>query len=965
MSTTVPNANVVFLPWVRQGAAAAINRPDTLGPNMRGAVDITATVTMNETDGVPVPVRLRGPADVVGIDANEIVRMDPKPNTADFEPNYFPAVEFDRPDFPWLFTPASAGAGAKLRPWLCLVVVRKQDGVVLTSTADWPLPMLQITKPAVPAEELPDLADSWAWVHAQVASSNVATPNELKTSIQTRPERSLSRLLCPRILQPNTDYIACVVPTFDLGRKAGRGEAITEADLTNANALQPAWSLTPPPEKVELPVYHHWRFRTGEGGDFESLVRLLRAVAAPEGLGTRPMDISRPGFELPETFPAEAKLALEGALRPMEAGSLPPWPEGVQQPFQTELAKIVNEPGLAQARDPQSDPLLAPPLYGQWHAAENTVSRDDTAWFDELNLDPRHRSVAAFGTRVVQEHQEALMAAAWDQAGDLEKANQRMRQLQLSLAASTSLHARHFSQLSPDAMLRITAPVLARVRGGTVAAPATRTMAAMLSGGALPLQAASTAMRRIARERGPITRRVAAQGVARSATPTWLVALNNLAALDWLTPSLPDLGTFGAIRARIPNPASLSMFSEVTAERIDNSNLVGRPFFRIVPEGQPADMTGSGFRIRAPDNPTAANFRRAAQTHLTHVNPGRLGMIFAMAPPFGMTDVRDALIERIAPRRTLVALAKAIVATSGNTAMSAALTAPTSESEVPIEQIMAAPKFPQPMYEPLRDLSQQLLLPGLETVEPNSVLGLETNPRFVEAYMVGLNHEMGRELLWRGFPTDQRGTYFDQFWDTRASAPADDGDNTFRRHRHRHGDIFAIHQWGTRKLGDPEGAPAGERFVMLMRSSLLRRYPTAVIYAVKAVKPGTKRMLSKDSAAELYPAFRGSMDPDVSFFGFNITADQAVGSGSGDDQGYFIVIQEQPGEPRFGVDVDTPLGGVSHLKVSAGVPSGIELNGMTWGQNGAHMAGILRQQPVRIAIHASQFLRPKQPEVPA
>ena len=31
--------------------------------------------------------------------------------------------------------------------------------------------------------------------------------------------------------------------------------------------------------------------------------------------------------------------------------------------------------------------------------------------------------------------------------------------------------------------------------------------------------------------------------------------------------------------------------------------------------------------------------------------------------------------------------------------------------------------------------------------------------------MVGLNDEMGRELLWRQFPTDQRGSYFRQFWD--------------------------------------------------------------------------------------------------------------------------------------------------------------------------------------------------------
>ena len=31
--------------------------------------------------------------------------------------------------------------------------------------------------------------------------------------------------------------------------------------------------------------------------------------------------------------------------------------------------------------------------------------------------------------------------------------------------------------------------------------------------------------------------------------------------------------------------------------------------------------------------------------------------------------------------------------------------------------------------------------------------------------MVGLNHEFARELLWREYPTDQRGSYFRQFWD--------------------------------------------------------------------------------------------------------------------------------------------------------------------------------------------------------
>ncbi len=42
---------------------------------------------------------------------------------------------------------------------------------------------------------------------------------------------------------------------------------------------------------------------------------------------------------------------------------------------------------------------------------------------------------------------------------------------------------------------------------------------------------------------------------------------------------------------------------------------------------------------------------------------------------------------------------------------------------------------------------------------------------FSESNMVGLNHEMARELLWSEFPTDQRSTSFRQFWDTSESNP--------------------------------------------------------------------------------------------------------------------------------------------------------------------------------------------------
>src|SRR5262249_32035868 len=91
-------------------------------------------------------------------------------------------------------------------------------------------------------------------------------------------------------------------------------------------------------------------------------------------------------------------------------------------------------------------------------------------------------------------------------------------------------------------------------------------------------------------------------------------------------------------------------------------------------------------------------------------------------------------------------------------------TAPSAEST---DLIRFAPTFPQPMYELLRDYVQGILLPGMDQVPPNSIALLEKNQTFIEAYMMGLNHEMSRELLWRGYPTDQRGTYFRQFWDVR------------------------------------------------------------------------------------------------------------------------------------------------------------------------------------------------------
>ena len=48
---------------------------------------------------------------------------------------------------------------------------------------------------------------------------------------------------------------------------------------------------------------------------------------------------------------------------------------------------------------------------------------------------------------------------------------------------------------------------------------------------------------------------------------------------------------------------------------------------------------------------------------------------------------------------------------------------------------------------------------------------------------------------------------------------------------------------------------------------------------------------------EVQPLFRGSLQPDVTFFGFDLDPTLAAG-----DPGWYFVIQQQPTEPRFGFE---------------------------------------------------------------
>lgn len=906
----MPAANLSFLPWVRDGAAGAITVVDTLEPAQPAAADVSLVLDVNGAALPPVSLRLRGPADVLGIDRHQVVRTDPRPNSTNFEPNAFPSIEFDRVDFPWLFTPARANTEGKLRPWLCLVVVRQQEGVVLANASEGPLPTLVIGGAAKAFAELPDLRDSWAWAHAQAAATGASA---VGAALDGAPQLSLSRLICPRLLLPDTSYLACVVPAFDLGRRTGLGQSVSDAELTGPDALAPAWTLTATsPTRVELPVFYSWPFRTGEGGDFQSLAKRLR-IDSPAGLGQRTVAIGRPGFDVPGLDPGTT-VEVEGALKPLTGTTAPVvWSDPAAPAFEQALAAIVNAPGEQAITSPEADPLLAPPLYGRWHAGRAVVEPGAPNWLDTLNLDPRWRSAAALGTTVVQQHQEALMASAWEQAAEIQVVNQRLRQLQMSMAVGERLHARHLSAFSEEMTLRIAAPAFSRIRVATPepGAPG-RTLTAVMAASSLPVPATRTAMRRIGRQRGPLTRRVAAKGVERAKATTWVARLNRGDA-----PPAPQRPSVVQARLVPPPPA------QTVVEAPWHST------FRVTPEDAPlAPLQRVDPLPPAWDYP--GHFRKAAADHLARLQPPFLP---SLLPHVSMSATVAIVRAQMHPRVAVAKLARAVITRGDGTL-------PPSAPGVPVvgtEQVLMAPTFPQPMYEPLKEKSQDLLLPGLDAVQPDTVLGLQTNRAFVEAYLIGLNVEMARELLWRGFPTDQRGTYFRHFWGADAAPTVPDvGDLTLNL--------------GRGLGGPPPNAPA-DQFVLLLRSTLLRRYPSALIYLTPAVTgPATP-------APDLHPIFNGALEPDVSFVGFPIATADAIGSLG--QPGYYVVIEEHPTEPRFGLDaaVTTELAGSrSHLGVGTAPPAGVPTTGHTWGRNSAHMAGITRRRPVRITIHASQLI---------
>ena len=1025
-----------FLPWLRQGLSNNIPQADHADVKLSVSIDVTIKVKPTKLDGtagteetIQQPVELYGPGDIIGIDSGAIVKVDPRSWITNFEPNYLPYIEFYEEDFPWRYTPAKAD-GERLRPWLTLVVLAEEeceDGKNMTGK---PLPYFTLKDGMKTADLFPKADELWAWahVHANKDLSNNAAPGaadaslvntEINDLIASDPDNAYSRIICPRRLVENKGYNAFLIPTFETGRLAGLGYDIP----ATTKATESAWGSE---ANNEFPYYHRWYFRTGNTGDFEYLVNLLKPQPADKHVGVRDIDVVHPGSNLPAINDEglEGVLKLGGALRvpfdtmeeidKLEVIKYDEWDEHPYPHRFTEAmanrinladdyakafksiedankdAGIVVEIGV-DAGDP--DPVITSPLYGRWHALQERLLKNTTGdplahdknWIHELNLDPRFRIAAGLGTKVIQKGQEEYMQSAWEQVGKIIEANNKIRWAQVAMQVSFGWYTRYLQPMQKEKSYLFTAPVQKRVLYENL------TIHKQIDESKIPAVISSGVFRSATRPRGRIMKKLALQTTGnvnafnlaerinndevivvppkvdpkgginlsdiveatqpKNIPPAIADALkknNNLIYLALIIAIIFFLGALIFIsqiiiaiiclgisaltfwfytvlkkwKKEIEN-AEILLPENLTASAVDT--LPSSPDFKIsepgvtvnFPKGNTDSVEAARFKIALKDAFTISdvhfeeperkkvNFADIVNTMVVQLNPRTVIPVRTLVGIFIPTRIKENFNEFFAP-------------------------------------VMVYPQLDVAMYKPLADMSSELFLPNINLIPENSITLLENNQKFIESYMVGLNHEMSRELLWREYPTDQRGSYFRQFWDVSSFLPPQPVPDNLKEQLY---DIPKIHTWSKINTNhsdpsDPLSPLKNElgqhnqralvsgktQLVLVIRGELLKKYPTAVIYANKAdwgLNAGNvadvnveRRFATLSDAEKLNPPpskiktplFEAKVEPDVYFFGFDLDDEEARGTldpqSTADDPGWFFVIKERPGEPRFGLDIE-------------------------------------------------------------
>lgn len=650
--------------------------------------------------------------------------------------------------------------------------------------------------------------------------------------------KQIARILSPIDLASETGYVACLVPGF-----AGDG-----SDAWPAGGGGP----------VTLDCYDRWQFRTGPEGDFPELAaRLHEAELA--GL-VKPFGRAEVTVTSRRDMTSSTVLATGGALKlPLDPAD-GPVPAEVAAETTALSERIVTPDGRGVVTAPRYEAPFTDP-------ADADAAPDPGGWIDYLHTDPRARSAAGLGAWTAIAWQDQISNAAATKAGDLAIAHDRIRHLALGVEVSRSLWRRRMPPpSSPVQVLAVLSPVLGRLpatSGGTVLDQITGRTPQF--GPALLSSAARRALRP-----GP-----ARTALAEPTSYATVLAVANDCPKEADDPAdirrRGDGDVDGAIKEAVF--AATGGDGELTAQILDR--LGGRhdpgqliALFEAVapgPDGRPdpqrLDRWLNTREFPQPDVPLSS----------------WPGWMSEAAPPepcrpvdlTGLATVVAGAVDPTGPRPPAVVR---VLAT---------LPGITSIGPVEIE-----PELDLPLWSFLSQNSPDWMLPGAGDLKEDEVVGLSTNPAFVQALLAGANRQATGELRWRNIPMTSRWSPLRKFWQRPAAEY----------------DITPVKGWPG---GEPLGSTVlsggrGAEAVVAFRTSLFRRYPATVVYLYATTPafttPAELAVLATPQRVD--PAFTGTIGTDITFFGFPVSPDAL--------KTHWVVLEEPPAGYRFYSTDETP-----------------------------------------------------------
>jgi hypothetical protein len=903
----------------------------------------TVTVTVSGKAAITRQVPMMTPGDVTGIPSRQVIRCTPVNGLVDAEPNFLVTIEFDAPDLPWMFS--RKPASGPTQPWITLAIVD------VTDLETDPLSASPVgTQLTIDAAQLPNPAEAWMWAHGQLLDADTVPGDPARSLSRLVSSRKLAQnrryLAC---------VVPVFAAGRAAGLGTDPGDARTSMDFAwdpaGGDVTLPVYYFwrfgTGPDGDFESLVrrLHGVPLPSGLGRRKLLLDYPMSGLPPPDPEGASlelQVALRPPGERLDAIQPLvgssyldvlRSRLVDAGYDTSLLASNPNASPPAVGPPVYGQLAVGANATAANLAtvappwvREANLDPRLrvAAGLGGEV-VRQNQDRYLEEAWrqvgdvFGANNLRRRAEFSLAASATLHRKWIAPLLAA------DLVTSTAPIH-ARVFVGENLTITGRLRQSPLPPSIVSVEYRRVTRARGKLTGATAWRAAV-----GPAVLASRSAAAQ-------PLKVAVALDTIDALEPPSrvWGVAAAP-SILARLVPGLDRTGlTAEQAATQLDSLSQLPAVDLATADEaashaasIDTSRALGAVRMQPVSAAQPGVIAAHGPTAVAahaavalalsPDSPVSVTISPSAFHALmagTFTAPAAPVPIFTIPPAalatlkLQMSDVAKVIIDRqivrsdaaSLPETSLVggfdALRETIVAALDPSVtivrmVNHRILALTDAQAKGLDDIMAAPDLSEPTYKALAEISHDWLLPGIDMLPADTTTLVESNRTFISAFLVGMNHELARELLWREYPTDQRGTYSRQFWGHRNTGnPTDQYD--LKRLLH------ASPELTLEQLGEKPDALASP-LVLVVKGDLVRRYPGMLVTAAKTKKSGSIRTL--DPATEIQPDFVARLEPDVLLVGFEtLSADEVWALGDDEDTAWWFFFAEHFTEPRFGLD---------------------------------------------------------------